>query len=144
MTFVPQYRHSQNWVATFQPAQIICLEFESNRLYAEVIQMVETHRSCWARPLALLTAQPEATSLISNPEGQQSLHDLRQGSDLLLPAVLFRPALDTEVVPLLSELYISDHNSEKAKATVTSQKHLSQFIQRICQAYPNAFSPSST
>jgi hypothetical protein len=89
----------------FSPNQIICIESGELRLFAEVIQMIpagdrndeytKTNR-LWARPLAL--AVQEKFEL-------QLLHDLREASQLILPSALFREALDTEVMPLMTELF---------------------------------------
>jgi hypothetical protein len=89
----------------FSPNQIICIESGELRLFAEVIQMIP-ERDCldeytkadrlWARPLAL-AAQGSFDLWL--------LHDLREASQLILPSVLFREALDTEVMPLMTELF---------------------------------------
>jgi hypothetical protein len=138
MGFAPQYQNSQsleNGVAHFQPFQIVCLAYTTTRLYAEVVQIVEARDLCWARPLALLDdLSTEDPSL--HPEGSPRLYDLRQGSDLLLPKVLFRQAVDTEVMPVLSQLY----KLEKAEDTITTRQLLNQFIHQVWQAHPDVFS----
>lgn len=122
----------------FQPSQIVYLEHDSTRLYAEVVQFVESRRQCWVRPLALVS-QSEAV-LGWTDCNSLALQDLRDGSDLMCPAVLFRQALDTDVIPLLSWLYSLDTNSElKVQAKPASQQ-LHQFIQNIWQAHPDVFS----
>ncbi len=94
----------------FSPNQIICIESGELRLFAEVIQMIPERdltddytkdnytkaERLWARPLAL--AKQETYDL-------RLLHDLREASQLILPAALFREALDTEVMPLMTELF---------------------------------------
>jgi hypothetical protein len=141
----------------FQPSQIVYLEHvflniepraTRARLYAEVVQFVESRRQCWVRPLALVIQVEdsfidwmdfEALEAASR-DHRLTLHDLREGSDLMCPAILFQQALDTDVIPLLSWLYSLDTNlNAKAQAKPSSQK-LHQFIRQIWQARPDAFS----
>ncbi len=93
----------------FRPNQIICIDRSPKLLLlAEVIQMVPERERCWARPLAL--AQVEEYQL-------KLLHDLREASQLILPASFFREALDTEVLPLMTELFQWDQPQALSKAT---------------------------
>jgi hypothetical protein len=80
----------------FCPNQIICIELNDLRLFAEVIQMISDRDRLWARPLAL--AEQEHYDL-------RLLYDLRTAPQLILPPALFREALDTEVMPLMTELF---------------------------------------
>ena len=127
-------------VPSFQPCQIVCLEHEDFRLYGEVIQIVQERQVCWVRPLGLivLTADP-ADSLTWQERftaGAFVLHDLREGADLLWPASLFRPALDTEVMPILMQLY----NAEiQTKPDRTARQKLNSFVQEVWQANANVF-----
>ncbi len=120
----------------FQPRQIVCLEHENTHLYAEVIEVVESRQVCWVRPLtlAILIAGNEPPA-VASPE-QLTLYDLRRGADLLWPASLFRPALDTEVIPLLVQL-----NDPEAELTnhLDGHEQLSCFIRKVWQAYKSAF-----
>lgn len=113
----------------FQPRQIVCLEHESTYLYGEIIDFVELRRVCWVRPLMLAFIEVGSHELLS-------LCDLRLGADLLWPASLFRPALDTEVIPLLVQLNVSDSSS-----LICSDAHqqLSRFVHEVWQAYKSAF-----
>jgi hypothetical protein len=96
----------------FSPNQIVCIDRSPNLLLlAEVIQMVPERDRCWARPLAL--AQVEEYQL-------KLLHDLREASQLILPASFFREALDTEVLPLMTELF--QWNQPQALSKETSQR----------------------
>lgn len=106
-----------------QPSQIVCLEDGGDRLYAEVIQIVKPRQLAWVRPLMLVIAEPELSS---------SLYDLRQGSDLLWPAKLFRAALDTEVISLLSQL---DAPPIKFEGSRVGHQQLKRFIDRVWQAH---------
>jgi hypothetical protein len=114
---------------TFQPYQIVYLEHQCSRVYAEVIQVVPQRSLCWARPLALLT-QSEGQRW---SDGEGTLYDLREGSDLLYPASLFQVALDVEVIPLMVRL-------QGMQLTSESRRKLHGFIQQLCQANPQAFS----
>jgi hypothetical protein len=66
----------------------------------------------------------------------QTLYDLRDSSDLIWPQKLFRPALDTEVIPLLVQL---DSTDEKNTITSTGHHKLQVFIRQVWQAYPDVF-----
>ena len=113
-------------VHKFQPRQIVCLEHENTRLYAEIIEVVASRQVCWVRPLMLAVALPE----------QLTLYDLRLGADLVWPASLFRPALDTEVIPLLVQL--DDPDAQLANSP-DAHKQLSCFVREVWQAYKSAF-----
>ncbi len=120
----------------FQPRQIVCLEHENTGLYAEVIEVVTSRPVCWVRPLLLAVHATDTESMPIVSPKQLVLYDLRQGADLLWPAVLFRPALDTEVIPLLVQLEDSD-----AQAPNNSEPHkqLSCFVRKVWQVYKTAF-----
>ena len=122
----------------FQPCQIVCLEHGSSRLYAEVVQVAEPRQVCWVRPLALIIGDPAIAV-----EGSPELHDLRQGSDLLLPITLFRLAIDTEVMPVLTHLY-SDNSTVTSKTGQTNHQHLSQFVRQVCLAHRSLFAAASS
>ncbi|NDJ17052.1 hypothetical protein [Myxacorys almedinensis] len=122
----------------FRPSQIVYLEHGLTRLYAEVVQFVEIRCQCWVRPLALVSQSDRFIDWTDC--NRLALQDLRDGSDLMCPAVLFKLALDTDVIPLLSWLYSLDANPDlKAKAKPASQQ-LHQFIHIIWQAHPEVFS----
>ena len=69
----------------------------------------------------------------SNPESFQLefLHDLRDAAQLILPIDLFRDALDTEVLPLISELF---HPTKDSTRSANAQKVLYQFIADLYRA----------
>jgi hypothetical protein len=104
-------------IILFCPDQIICIDWHELRLFAEVIQMIPERDSAvydpkgdrlWARPLALATPEIFAVRL---------LHDLRTAPQLILPSRLFRAALDTEVMPLMMELFQLDDQAKSAANT---------------------------
>jgi hypothetical protein len=115
----------------FQAGQIIYLQHETTRLYAEAIQVVKLRQLCWARPLALLKPEPELI-----------LHDLRQGSDLLLPLSLFFIALDTEAIPVIMQLDTlkAEEAREENSAIRLAHLLLQDFIRQVWQAHPDQFS----
>jgi hypothetical protein len=106
----------------FQPGQIVSLEHGDKNLYAEVIQVVLSRQLCWVRPLLLVTYAQEPPIIT----------DLRDGSDLFWPIQLFRHALDTEVITLLSQILIKEPKSEP---DLTAKQQLHQFIGQVWQAY---------
>lgn len=116
----------------FQPSQIVCLEYEGTCLYAEVIGIVESRQLCWVRPLMLATAPLGFEPVPHLP----TLHDLRQAADLLWPLSLFRSTLDTEVIPLLSQLQALKAQSEGCQL---AHRQLSDFIRQVWQAHQTQF-----
>ena len=61
-------------------------------------------------------------------ETQPKTYDLRLSSDLLMPPALFRPAFDTELIPLLGQI----NNSEFSLAEAQTAHHLLRdFIQQV-------------
>lgn len=137
-----QHQGAKAWIVKLQPSQIVCLELGATCLYAEVIQIIETRRLCWARPLILAVDSlgTEDFSQSSEHHFERSCHDLRQGSDLLLPAILFRQALDVEAIPLLSSLYKLDTIAHSEPNAIVARRQLNEFVRQICQAHPDVFS----
>ncbi|MBD3882322.1 hypothetical protein IFO70_11175 [Phormidium tenue FACHB-886] len=139
-----------NSSAEFQPNQILYLQHQATRLYAEVIQIVPERKMGWVRPLAMVELPNEedwhsAPLQFDDAMGRLLLHDLQQGADLLCPLSLFQMALDTEVVPILMALETFKHQTAVAQATLepsqTAHRQLQEFIHRLWQAYPQAFQP---
>lgn len=116
----------------FQPNQIVCLEHQETQLYAEVIQIVESRQMCWVRPLILVVS-----SSGDYAQSEQSiLYDLRQGVDLVWPAILFRSALDTEVIPLFTHLMTSKTQTESNQL---AHQQFQNFVRQVWQAYQSDF-----
>ena len=115
----------------FKPGQIVSLECGDACLHSEVIQVVEARQVCWVRPLMLVV-------LVSGKDSSEeyTLSDLRDGADLLWPLSLFRAALDTEVISLLTQLQSLD--SDKKDAVIASRQ-LRDFVDRVWTAFPTAF-----
>ncbi|MFN7254694.1 MAG: hypothetical protein ACK5U2_06055, partial [Microcystis sp.] len=93
---------------------------QNSQLYGEVIQVIESRSALWVRPLWLIVADNFETS------------DVRKGSDLILPTDLFKPALDTEVLPLFSQVI-------KDNYIANISYPLQEFVQKVCQSYPEYF-----
>jgi hypothetical protein len=85
-------------IINFKAGQIICLDLDRLHLFAETIDTIEISDRCWVKPLAIARSSPESFEL-------EFLHDLRDTAQLILPINLFRYALDTEVLPLTSQLF---------------------------------------
>lgn len=113
---------------SFQYHQIVCLEHETTRLYSEVIEVVELRQISWIRPLLLSVS-------VASPASEE-LYDLHQGPDLLLPTRLLRPALDTEVIPLLLKI---DYLDSKLPDNPDIRKRLGYFLSEVWQAHPEEF-----
>ena len=128
-------------VYTFQPRQIVCLEHENSCLYAEVVEVIESRQLCWVRPLMLVVSSLSNDPLSAFSPQQLTVYDLRQGADLFWPAVLFRPALDTEVIPLLVKLDSPDEVQQQANNS-DAHEQLSCFVRTVWQAYKSVFSAS--
>ncbi|MGA7935540.1 MAG: hypothetical protein WCA35_18460 [Kovacikia sp.] len=139
-----EYQTSQDLY--FQPFQIVCLEHEVSYLYAEVVQTVEKRQVCWVRPLVLIVEPLNDLNglMESSDRLNRNCYDLRQDSDLLFPLILFRIALDTEMVPLFSFLYGSQRNlnTDLCNPNDTDKighQKFRQFIQQVWKAYPELF-----
>ncbi|MEG5038524.1 hypothetical protein NDI43_19350 [Microcoleus vaginatus GB2-A3] len=115
----------------FKPGQIVSLECGDACLHSEVIQVVEARQVCWVRPLMLVVSVSGKDS-----PTEYTLSDLRDGADLLWPLSLFRAALDTEVISLLTELHSLD--AEKKDGAIASRQ-LREFVDRVWEAFPSAF-----
>lgn len=121
-----------NSAVDFQPSQIVCLEHEGTRLYAEVIQIVRSRQMCWVRPLMLVVPQSSSETALE----QSTLYDLRQGADLLWPSILFRSALDTEAIPLFTHLQASKTQTHTAQL---AHQQLQHFVRLVWLAHQNNF-----
>ena len=128
---------SKDLIPNFQPNQIVCLEYGYTCLYAAVIQILATRKMCWVRPLLLkvFASESKYKNHLDNSE-KSTIWDLREGADLVWPICLFREAIDTEFIPLLTELEFLD--SQEKEQHVSHQK-LQHFIKNVWQAYPDVF-----
>ncbi|ARV61380.1 hypothetical protein BZZ01_24615 [Nostocales cyanobacterium HT-58-2] len=108
-------------IQKFQTGQIVSLEHGDRKLYAEVIQVVISRQLCWVRPLLLVAFTQELPLLT----------DLRDASDLLWYVNLFQPALDTEVISLLSQVLAKQ---PKPGHISDAKQQLNQFLHESWQA----------
>ncbi|MEL6581458.1 MAG: hypothetical protein AAFQ14_17095 [Cyanobacteria bacterium J06621_12] len=136
--------------SSHEAKQILCLEYQGNCLYGEVIQLIPQRQLCWLRPLCLvishsvdfelLTDSNDRRSLVSSSSCDNSddslVIDLQSGSDLLWPAILFRPALDTEIISLMPLLKDIGHHSLARKS---GQKWLHRFMHLVWQGHRDKF-----
>lgn len=76
--------------------------------------------------LSALSYLPQETRLIN----------LQSGSDLLWPATLFRPALDTEVIGFLAQLQEANQTSIDP---ALNKKYFNKFIYQVWQAHQDKF-----
>lgn len=111
----------------FKIDQIVCLEQGNSYLFAEVIDNITISARCWVRPLTIARSHPQSFEL-------EFLYDLRDASQLILPAALFRYALDTEVLPLISKLF---HPDKDSTLTFAAKKALHVFIADIYRSAPD-------
>lgn len=125
----------KNSASEVKIARIVCLDSPRGKdhLFAEVIDTITITARYWVKPLALARSNPEKFEL-------EFLYDLRDTSQLILPANLFRDALDTEVIPLISELYHPVESSTRSSherlgygdrrviSTINARSALHQFI----------------
>lgn len=114
-----------NYKTNFQPLQIVCLEHLATCLYAEVIQVVESRQVCWVRPMLLVE---------SAIEREPSVIDLRSTVDLLWSLDSFRPALDTEILPFLANIFVS---TPPLNSSTYARQQLNYFVQQLWQAQKN-------
>lgn len=101
----------------FLPSQIVSLDYQDSCLYGEVVQVISKRELCWVRPLILAKKSLE-TEVV----------DVRLTSDLIFPINLFRPALDVEVIPILTHLEKMDLTAEKLQ---TAKSELQDFIKQF-------------
>ncbi len=81
------------------------------------------------------SSQKDLSNPYSLPQ-EALLINLQSGSDLLWPAILFRPALDREVIWLLAQLHEVNH---PAIDRALNQKYFNTFIHQVWQANQDKF-----
>ena len=117
----------------FTVNQIICLEHQHTCLYGEVIQLLPQRRLCWFRPMCM--TKDDFSGNFN--DAISDLINLKSCSDLLWPMILFRPALDTEVISFLHLL--SNDAAESSVYKGSSSQYLNKFIQQVWQANKDKF-----
>lgn len=119
---------------------IVCLEYQQHFLYGEMIQVISSRQMAWVRPLLLSLLPLGGATLLPALDQQTLIYDLRHGSDLLWPLGWFRPALDTEVLPLLSQLQTWGADPQLESTRLLANHHqLQQFMRQVWQSQPEVF-----
>lgn len=131
--------------------QIVSLDYLDHHLYGEVIQLIRDRRLCWFRPLCLRLSDLEQNldlnlclnikqsskfTVETDSSDETKLINLQSSSDLLWPDVLFRPALDLEIIDFLPQLSDISHISANNKI---NQKCLNKFVYLVWQAHQDKF-----
>ncbi len=143
-------------MASFVPGQIVFLECSQTRLYAEVIQILMPRQIGWIRPLALVSeagTRPLGTDWIA---GGTAAHQPAT-PDMLWPLGQLQPALDTDIMPLLttlsakisavdpSEADPSEANNTDKLTASPAQMTVNKFVQQLwAENPPRLESDSST
>lgn len=105
----------------FQAGQILYLQNHHVRLYCELIEHVVQRELFWVRPLLLVEEELSSESA--------TVTDLRDASDLLWSVESFQPALDTEIITYMSQLW-----NKESKAAVTTTP-VNQLLHRFIQEF---------
>lgn len=151
--------------------QIACLEYQQDRLYGEVIQLIPDRQLCWFRPIYLIgscltpphlsnlpemvaesypqndgvlqtkkyspkTSTTRLTPDLTSWDEAKQMIDLRAGADLLWPAILFRPALDIEVIDFFTKL---NEMNPASTERLSNQKYLNSFLHQVWQSHQDKF-----
>lgn len=97
--------------------QIVAINHDKTCLYGELVQSMESRKTCWLRPLLLCIQNPtdEARFVI----------DLRSGPDIICPDDVVQPALDTEWLALSHQLHYPKQTCDFSQAN----QYLRQFLQ---------------
>jgi hypothetical protein len=115
----------------FAPHQIVCLACDQTLLYGEVIQVLEDRQMCWVRPLVLVDEQQSTDANVSSfgPGSKQHLQPVIDGPDLLWPLSYFQPALDTDVIPVLTAVRTTKLTEKTSRQT--ANQRLRQFMEKL-------------
>lgn len=130
-----------NLEPSFHHHEILCVEHDHTYLYSELVQVVELRQLCWVRPLALLTKSHPLTydtlevAAESNLQGY-TVYDLQDAVDLLLPQKLFRATLDSELLPLLTQLGALKQRDDSDRL---AHQQLQSFIWQVWQTNTQMF-----
>ena len=127
---------------SIRPHQIIFLEHQAVRLYAEAIDVVPARQLCWARPLMLIvcTSAAELEMLAVGEADIAQLYPLEEAPDLLWPLDFFQAALDLEVISLLSQAQSLSAADQQRRGL----QQLHYLIKQIWQAHPELFVKSES
>ncbi|MEL7505626.1 MAG: hypothetical protein AAFN18_24520 [Cyanobacteria bacterium J06554_6] len=119
---------------TIHPLQIVYIEHQDARLYAEVIQTANDDR-IWSRPLMIVEGLPShsigrqqaiSEAAIDPNNSQLTLFDLEQSPDLVWPMAAFELALDTEFFSLMFHLKVNSNPSDSGEKAQAAFRHFLQ------------------
>lgn len=125
------------------PRPLLCLPCDRWRLYVEAIDAIDARGTYWVRPVALLDLADAPSATAADPAIAATagkLYDARSASDLVWPQLLFRPALDVEVVPVLARL--ASDAAERAgsgDSPLSTRQAFHAFLRRVWETFPDAF-----
>ena len=132
---------------SIEPSQILFLEHETSRLYAEAIQIIAPRRLCWARPTLLIQGLPAgdeaaeerqkmiAAAAVEPARSGLQLYDLQNSPDLIWPVELFEIAYDVDFFSLLVQLKM---NPDEV-AQHSGNRRLNTFLYSFWNSQPQAF-----
>lgn len=122
-------------MATLVAGQIVFLECRQTRLYAEVIQVLDDRPMGWVRPLALVqgeSIQPLGTT--------GAIADPAAAPDMVWPLRHLTPALDTDVIPLMAQIWskAADPTQPEPPDGRTAGSAVSDFLRLLWAEGPQA------
>jgi hypothetical protein len=110
----------ENSSVLFRSQEIVYIQDDEWRLFAEVIQTIPDRNRCWVKPLALANYTDFQFRL---------LHDCQDCAQLILPLYLFHTAIDTDVIPVMMELFQLEKIGDRSPHTTSiSRQALHHFI----------------
>jgi hypothetical protein len=113
----------ENTLVLFRPQEIVYIPAVELRLFTEVIQTIPARNRCWVKPLAIAHYSDFQFKL---------LHDCQDCAQLILPLYLFHAAMDTEVIPVMMELFQLEKLADRSlNPTSLSRQALHQFIANL-------------
>ncbi|PZV20116.1 MAG: hypothetical protein DCF21_05825 [Leptolyngbya sp.] len=125
-------------MASLVPGQIVFLECSQARLYAEVIQVLTPRQIGWIRPLALVSeagTKPLGTDWIA---GGTAAHQPAT-PDMLWPLGQLQPAMDTDIMPLLTTLSAKTSAAAPSEADPSAANNLDQLTASPAQMTVSKF-----
>jgi len=114
------------------PGQIVFLECRQTRLYTEVIQVLIARQMGWIRPLALVSGADIQPLGMAFGAGATALEQPTP-PDMLWPLGELRPALDTEVMPLITGLATKSSAADTSATAPSAQPRLTvnEFVHQL-------------
>lgn len=125
-------------MASLVPGQIVFLECSQTRLYAEVIQVLTPRQIGWIRPLALVSeagTKPLGTDWISGDAAANQ----PTTPDMLWPLGQLQPALDTDIMPLLTTLSAKTSEADLSEIDPSESNDIDKLTASPAQITVNKF-----